>query len=591
MCGIAGALSSILTKPEIEIFEQLMIISTLRGREGAGIITVDADVDKKNNYNPVKSHKHLHSGLELLNLKGYKDKVYNRPKSALIGHCRFPTKGAANSIENVHPHVADDLCGVHNGTMWSVNSKYLTDNQSDSLALYKLIAAEGVQEAVNKSSGAYALVWVDNAAETINFLRNSDRPLYFATHDWQADRPTTLFWASEKNFLELALARNSLKPKTWILPADEVHSFSYMPEGVLEPVITPCRKQYYSSYNSSEYGWVTDPVTGKQTWKMREAGATRETFRSTLWRGRGRGMGELDEGNTQSEGTLRDQGQSSGGQETSGAGETRSNIIPLIQPAGERGEYHRGDLPGGSRGYWAERRQELLSLPAPKYDHGVPIPDGGRETGTGSGGTGTVKASTGMAEELTMTKAIEEFNVRLSSSLQGLKKSYAPVVRVPPQNWRHLQRSKSERKAEKRKKALAREGKGPHNSGHKSFKETLPGYFVPPVELVAILHDIRCEWCDEEGKLADYTTKRLKWLTKDRFLCGPCCSNPDAVSHAKLMFPTSFESRNPLAKIENTEGDPVNNLFRRVPVCVEVADAQDCAMVNTEAQNDNQTVH
>lgn len=588
MCGITGALSSILTRPEIEIFEQLMIISTLRGREGAGIITVDADVDKKNNFNPVKSHKHLHSGLELLNLKGYKDKVYNRPKSALIGHCRFPTKGAANSIENVHPHVADDLCGVHNGTMWSVNSKYLTDNQSDSLALYKLIAAEGVQEAVNKSSGAYALVWVDNAAETINFLRNSDRPLYFATHDWQADRPTTLFWASEENFLELALARNNLKPKTWILPADEVHSFPYMPEGVLQPIITPCRKQYYSSYNSSGYGWVTDPATGKQTWKMREAGATRETFRSTLWRGRGRGMGELDAGDTTGEGTLRDQGQSSGGQEATSA--CGSNIIPLIQPSSE------------GRGHWAAQRDRLLSLPAPKYDHGKPIPDGGRETGTGSGGAGTVQASPGMAEELTMTKAIEEFNSRLSSSLEHLKKSYAPVrpQPIPTQNWRHLQRSKSERKAEKRQKALAREGKGPHNSGHKSFKETLPGYFVPPVELVAILHEIRCEWCDGEGKLSDYTTKRLKWLTKDRFLCGPCCTNPDAISHSQLMFPAAYETRNPLDKIQD---DPVNDLFRRVPVCVEVADAQaDCAMVgsqsrdaqeglNSEATNDNVTRH
>ena len=606
MCGIAGVLSSILTRPEIDIFEQLMIVSTLRGREGAGIITVDANIDKKNGFNPTRWHKYTGSGAAFIDTKGYKDKVHNRPKSALIGHCRLPTKGAASNIENVHPHIIGELAGVHNGTMWSVNSKYLTDTQSDSLALYKLISEQGIQEAVNNSSGAYALVWVDNANETINFLRNSDRPLWFGVHDWQPDRPTTLFWESEKNFLELCMGRAALKAKVWQLPTDEVHSFPYIPEGVLQPVITPCKKKYYQSYGYNNQGWVTDPVTGKQTWKMREAGETRETFR-----GRGGRMGELDNRDTEGE---RESGFQeyepttfpSGpnrGQETSPTPGSGSNIIPLIQPAIERSEYHRG--------HWAERRQELLSLPAPKYDHGVPIPDGRREEGTGTSGAGTGTPSPGdlHKEFIVVEKEIQDFNARLAGSLSVLKKDYPtltpPVIRGDHRHWRSLpgRKSKSEQKAEKRQRQLARGGKGVHNLGHKGFKETVSGWYVPPAELVKILHDIKCEWCNKPGQLGEYTHKKIKWLARDRFMCYDCTANPDAIDNLRVLFPTAFSGRNPLDKIPDTVDDPVNNLFRRKqseapngpsarPVCVEVEDTQDCVVVNTEATNDNQgTVH
>ena len=66
-------------------------------------------------------------------------------------------------------------------------------NLVDSEILYAHLAKNGAEETFDRLEGAWACVWWDDQAETLNFIRNSERPLWFT---WSEDR-RKLFWASE----------------------------------------------------------------------------------------------------------------------------------------------------------------------------------------------------------------------------------------------------------------------------------------------------------------------------------------------------------------------------------------------------------
>jgi hypothetical protein len=155
----------------------------------------------------------------------------------IMAHARFPTRGGV-SLEETHPHVVDHIMGMHNGTLSKVNNKAVPKDASDSRLFFEEVAAKGIEVAVKKAEGAYALTWTDDKAGTISFLRNEHRPLFFGHYEHDTG---TVLWASEAGMLEFVLSRhrgqNQGKVVIKGLAPDHMVSFPLSPRGMMKPVV------------------------------------------------------------------------------------------------------------------------------------------------------------------------------------------------------------------------------------------------------------------------------------------------------------------------------------------------------------------
>jgi hypothetical protein len=133
-----------------------------------------------------------------------------------IGHNRYKTTGAVNRA-NAHPfEVLDEngdvlLVGAHNGTL---DNKFEIERQTkdkydtDSEALFNLMVEKpNVKAAIGELRGAWSLVWWDATTDTLNFLRNKERPMTYA---YTKDRKA-IVWASEPWMIINACRRNGVE--------------------------------------------------------------------------------------------------------------------------------------------------------------------------------------------------------------------------------------------------------------------------------------------------------------------------------------------------------------------------------------------
>lgn len=195
MCGLFGVIGNNIGKEEVNCFRDLGIISSLRGLDSTGISVVTKA--KKNRWNL----EYYKDATDPTNFLFYNKKTYNllyntKNVFALMGHARAATIGSVIP-ENAHPHHVGHILGMHNGTINSLGDK----NKTDSECLFERIAEKGIQEALNSITGnlAYALTWLDSKTNTINILRNENRPLYGMV----AKTGGLMYYASERLFLEI----------------------------------------------------------------------------------------------------------------------------------------------------------------------------------------------------------------------------------------------------------------------------------------------------------------------------------------------------------------------------------------------------
>lgn len=190
MCGLVGVAGDVGPKAK-KSFEYLLMVDVIRGEHSTGVCV--------RSKGKAKIFKALGKPWDrLFSMKRYQTAVNSIDVDLLLGHNRAATVGKVVP-ENAHPFRCEHVYGAHNGTLR--NSHKLKDRLKfdvDSEGLFHHIAHEGLQDALSNCAGAYALTWYDDQDKTINFIRNTERSLFYA---FSPDH-TELYWASEEWMLK-----------------------------------------------------------------------------------------------------------------------------------------------------------------------------------------------------------------------------------------------------------------------------------------------------------------------------------------------------------------------------------------------------
>lgn len=191
MCGIVLAAGKLGINEE-KVFKRLLELDTARGPHSTGILSVGT----MGRPSVVKA---VGTPWDLYGLKKFDDQM-RLLQRAMIGHNRWATQGAINAT-NAHPFTHKHITGVHNGTL---RGQYKLDNykdfEVDSDNIYHHMAKNGVDDTIANLDGAFALVWYDEKAESINIVRNKERPFYITS----SEDNQTVFGASESWMIEIA---------------------------------------------------------------------------------------------------------------------------------------------------------------------------------------------------------------------------------------------------------------------------------------------------------------------------------------------------------------------------------------------------
>ena len=193
MCGLVGAIGTLTFKHE-KFFKQALLCDTLRGAHATGVCVV-----KNREANTYKAAMPAQYFMDLKPADSLLDSITGA--RVAMGHNRYGTMGNNGNHKNAHPFHHDDIILMHNGTLTSHYSLTTERFTIDSEAICAAIAIDGAAEVIPKLQGAFALVWYDESDETLNFVRNEERELFFAT-----TKLGTMMWASEKGMLKWLLS-------------------------------------------------------------------------------------------------------------------------------------------------------------------------------------------------------------------------------------------------------------------------------------------------------------------------------------------------------------------------------------------------
>ena len=196
MCGIVLAGNQRMVESDIRLFEQLVDHDTIRGHHSTGII---ANPNKK-----LLTDRSMLTGTDYVYSSEWL-KIFKRllPKagsvatgSFMVGHNRYATTGRIDK-NSAHPFQHGNITLVHNGTL--TNHKELPHSSQfavDSENICYLINELGAAETIQLLDGAFVLVWHDAGNNTLNLIRNKERPFHFIE-----DASGCYFGASEEAML------------------------------------------------------------------------------------------------------------------------------------------------------------------------------------------------------------------------------------------------------------------------------------------------------------------------------------------------------------------------------------------------------
>lgn len=198
MCGIIGAVGNLSLEGR-KMVKMMLLLDQVRGFNSTGVACIDND-----DVFTLKKAVHSTDFLDMKLANGMLDDQFNK---AIIGHNRAATIGAVTN-ENAHPFTHGNITGVHNGTL---RGQYLLpdykDFDVDSDNIFHAINLDGAENTIKKLHGAFTLVWWDALKDTVNLVRNSERPMCYA----YSKDGRTLFYASESWMLTVSAMKCSVK--------------------------------------------------------------------------------------------------------------------------------------------------------------------------------------------------------------------------------------------------------------------------------------------------------------------------------------------------------------------------------------------
>lgn len=184
MCGHIGMMGKKLEAKHEDALEDGLFISALRGHDSVGVGVVPFNIEEA----PFVQKR--------LGMAPYYLKLPDKGARVLIGHVRSATIGGAHDRDLAHPFIFDNIIGAHNGTLrgdWRELERQTNERfGSDSQAVFYNFAYWGVEETIQSIYGAWCFVWWDDDEQTLNLLRNDERPLWTAR-----GKDGNLYWASE----------------------------------------------------------------------------------------------------------------------------------------------------------------------------------------------------------------------------------------------------------------------------------------------------------------------------------------------------------------------------------------------------------
>jgi predicted glutamine amidotransferase len=255
MCGLVGVAGNLFGS-DVNAFNQMLYADVFRGQHATGVASV--------NSSSVRLLKRAMSPQDLQSLKAY-EQLVNMQAHVLIGHNRHGTRGDNYNPNNAHPFMFENVVGAHNGTLDYSCLKNLHNAENygtDSEALYSEINQNGIDAAIDKAGGAWALTFFDRKAGTLNFLRNDQRPLYFAYK--KKDR-SVLYWASEFQMMYWILSRNNIDIEDDLcfeLPPNTLYTWKVSMNGMGEPV----KREVKSSFRAPTYAKPKTEWQNGMTW-------------------------------------------------------------------------------------------------------------------------------------------------------------------------------------------------------------------------------------------------------------------------------------------------------------------------------------
>lgn len=277
MCGIVGVmtteLNSSTNNPVNRFFGQALFADTLRGDDSTGIFLLD----QRQEMEKPEVFKRALAAPDFLQLKRTGNLLReSNDWRIMIGHNRAATKGAVAN-HTAHPFQVGNITMVHNGTVY--NHRGLPKGNTfdvDSEAICHSIDEQGIEDTVSHLDGAFTLVYHDAVDDSMNFVRNDERPLAFG----KVKGKNTVLLSSEANMLQWLAIRNGFSLESVVIPkAGELFKFwvhKDWKEWAVNPTVeklklrpkTVYNDNYGNGYNggySNNYGKKGTPGTNMTT--------------------------------------------------------------------------------------------------------------------------------------------------------------------------------------------------------------------------------------------------------------------------------------------------------------------------------------
>jgi hypothetical protein len=232
MCGLSCVINNDIPDNKVRDFmEQALFVNTLRGNDSAGLFSINKEGGSLYFKKPF-------AGPDLLELPGAELVLnFDNPRF-MVGHNRASTRGSAHSVHHAHPISHEHIILVQNGTLTTTYGLVESGGGGfvhDTTAIAEAMVKRGEKATLELLEGSYALIWYNFKTNSLNFARNTERPLWLG--QIKGDKGWLI--ASEDGMISWLAQRNSI----------DLKGISMLKEGLwmsvpLDPKKTPVREKF-----------------------------------------------------------------------------------------------------------------------------------------------------------------------------------------------------------------------------------------------------------------------------------------------------------------------------------------------------------